>query len=88
MQEREKMIYCVFFLYERCILGIETAYFGPNTLTLTKLEPNEIFIDFSMSWDQIHEIDLGFFYFKDMGYKIPPESTRPDFMKIAKVGAE
>ena len=53
-----------FFLFERCILGIETANFDPNARRLTKLELNEIFIDFAMSREPFDEIDSNFFYFK------------------------
>ena len=38
-----------FFLFESCVLGIETANFDPNARRLTKLEPNEIFNDFAIS---------------------------------------
>ena len=54
--------------------------FDPNVRRLTKLEPNEIFNDFSISQDQIDNIDPGFFYFKDIDWKIPPDPT--------EVGAE
>ena len=36
-----------FFFFERCILGNEN--FDPNARRLTKLEANEIFIDFAIS---------------------------------------
>ena len=45
--------------------------FDPNVRRLTKLEPNEIFNDFSISQDSIDEIDPGCYYFKDMDPKIP-----------------
>ena len=51
-----------FFLFERCILGIETA----NISKLTKLDPNKIFNDFAISREPFDEIDSNFFYFKDM----------------------
>ena len=44
-QERIKIIEC--FLFESCILGIETA--DSNARRLTKLELNEIFNDFVIS---------------------------------------
>ena len=40
--------------------------FDPIEQTLTKLKPKEIFNDFSISLDQINEIDPGLFYFIDM----------------------
>ena len=52
-----------FFLFERCILGIETVNFDPNARRLTKLEPNEIFNDFALSRELFDEIDSNFFYF-------------------------
>ena len=44
-----------FFLFERCILGIETA--DPNARRLTKLELSEIFNDFAISREPFDEID-------------------------------
>ena len=49
---------------------------------------NEIFNDFSISRDQINEIDPGFFYFKYMDQKTTLDPTRPDRTKIAEGGAD
>ena len=65
-QERIKMR---FFLFERCILGIEKYWeskFDPNARRLTKLEPNEISNDFAISRETFDEIDSNFFNFKGM----------------------
>ena len=59
--------------------------FDPNARRLTKLEPNEIFNDFAISWDLFDEIDLNCFYFKGMDQKMTP---KPDRTKISEVGAE
>ena len=53
-----------FLLFERCILGIETANFDPNARRITKLEPNEIFNDFAISREAFDEIDSNFFILK------------------------
>ena len=53
-QEEIKIIECGFFLFERCILGIETA----------KISPNEIFNDFAISREPFDEIDSNFFILK------------------------
>ena len=50
-----------FFLFERCILGID-----PNARRFTMLEPNEIFNDFAISREPFDEIDSNFFYCKGM----------------------
>ena len=76
------------FLFERCILGIETANFDPNARKFTKLEPNEIFNDFAISLEPFNEIDSNFFYLKGMDQKITPKPIGPDRTKIAEVGAE
>ena len=55
---------------------------------LTKLEPKEMFIDFSIFRDQIDEIDTGFFHFKDMEQKITQHPIGPDNTKITEVRAE
>ena len=64
-QERVKIIECVFFLFEG--YGNRNCQnFDPNARRLTKLEPNEIFIEFAISREPFDEIDSNFFYFKDM----------------------
>ena len=55
-QERIKIIECGFFCLPK--------FRNPNARRLTKLEPNEIFIDLAISQDLT--IDPGFFYFNDM----------------------
>ena len=42
----------------------------------------------AISQDPIDKIDPGYFYFKDMDQKIPPDPTRSDRKKISKVGAK
>ena len=63
-QEREEIIDWGLFLFERCILGIETAKI--STRRLTKVEPNEIFSYFAISREPFDEIRFKLFYFKDM----------------------
>ena len=53
-----------FFLFERCILGIETANFDSNARRFTKLETNAIFNDFAISQEPFDEIDSNFFILK------------------------
>ena len=77
-----------FFLFERCILRIETLNFDPNARRLTKLEPNEIFNEFAISREPFDEIDSNFFYFKGMDQKITPNPNGPERTKISEVGAE
>ena len=60
----------------------------PGIEDRTKLKPNEIFNDFSISRNQIKEIDPDLFYFKDMNQKTTLDPTGPDRTKIAEVGAE
>ena len=62
--------------------------FDTNARRLTKLEPNEIFIGFSISRDQIDEIDPVSFYFIYMDWKIMLHPTAPDQPNISEVGAE
>ena len=38
--------------------------FDPNARRFTKLEPNEIFNDFAISWEPFDEIDSNFFILK------------------------
>ena len=53
-----------------------------------KINPKEIFNDFAISWDLIHEIKPDFFYFKDMDQQITPYPIGPDRTKFVKVGAK
>ena len=55
---------------------------------LTKLKPNEIFNDFSISQDQINEIKPGFLNFEDMDYKTTLGPTGSDRTNLGEVGAE
>ena len=73
-------------MFERCILGIETAKI--STRRLTKLEPNEIFNEFAISREPFDEIDSNFFDFKGMDYKITPKTIGPDRTNIAEVTLE
>ena len=67
-----------FFLFERCILGIETA--------IVSLEPNAIVNDFAISRVPFDEIDSNFFFLKV--WKITPRPIGPDRAKISEGGAE
>ena len=77
-----KIIDCGFF-----VRGNLNCHFDPNARRLTKLEANEIFIDFAISREPFDEIDSNFFYFKGME-KITPKPIGPDRTKISEVGAE
>ena len=52
--------------------------FDPNALRLTKIKPNEIFNDFTISRDPIDAIDLDFCYFKGIDYKITQDPIGSD----------
>ena len=74
-QERVKIIDSGLFFVCKVHSGID-----PNARMLTKLEPNEIFIEFILSRDQIDEI--GFFTFKGMNWKITLDPIAPRFPKL------
>ena len=66
-QERVKVIEV--FLFERCILRIETAKISARTHE----EPNAIFNDFAISREPFDKIDSNLFYFKSMDLKTTPK---------------
>ena len=61
--------------------------FDPNARSPTKLEPNEIFNDFSIFRSSIDRISSDFFYFKGMDLKIIPKPIGSD-RTISEVGSE
>ena len=63
-------------------------HFDPNARRLTKLEPNEIFNDFSITRKPFDKNDSNFFDFKGMDEKITPKTIGPYRTKISEVGAE
>ena len=72
-----------------CMKGSYRAgNFDPIARRLTKLKPNVISNEFSISQDSIDEIDSVIFYFKGIDYKTTPNPIAPERTKTSEVEAE